>query len=42
MTELELFASKLNGRQYRDEITKEEELEAEEKGFLVVLVRVMI
>jgi hypothetical protein len=36
MTELELFASKLNGRQYRDEITAEEELEAKEKGFLVV------
>jgi hypothetical protein len=36
MTELDLFASKLNGRQYRNEITAEEELEAKEKGFLVV------
>lgn len=36
MTELKLFASKLNGRERRNEITKEEELEAKEKGFLVI------
>ena len=36
LTELELFASKLNGREYLNEMTEKEEQEAKDKGFLVI------